>query len=397
MKHFVNGWILGLLLSGSIIIGVADNATAYTVVEYGNGGFLDIDYQVQARAARSDIGPAGSGDNSATNFYLYRDRLSFLGMVNETFGYALQLEYVGGQTIQPTLVIPRDQAKDYSLTALDYYLTANFTDAFNIRAGRTKHVLTREVDESCFEPLSIDRSLFILGPFGNGDKTTRDNGIVFWGNLFHDVFQYRAAAMVGNNYGDMKPDNAGYRYTGRVHVTLLDPESNLGYKGSYLGKKKVLTFGAGYEMEHNAVYATFAGGVGAGSENYKAYTYDGFFEYPTDMGTFTLSGAYLKADFGNAGTRGVPGAADLYGEKNGNYWKAAYMLGKFQVYGRKEKWAFANLDGVSDQHIDWIAEGLNYYIKGQDLRLTLEMEKIAFNRPPAKDFTTTLLQLQARF
>lgn len=397
MKHFVNGWMLGLLLSGSIIIGVAGNAMAYTVVEYGNGGFLDIDYQVQARAARSNIGPVGSGDSSATNYYLDRDRLSFLGMANETYGYALQLEYVGGQTIQATQVIPRDQANKYRLSALDYYVTASYADAFNIRAGRTKHVLTREVDEACFEPLSIDRSLFILGPFGNGDKTTRDNGIVFWGNLFHDVFQYRAAAMVGNNYGEQKPDNAGYRYTGRVHITLLDPEAGIGYRGSYLGKKKVLTFGAGYEMEPNAVFSTYAGGVGAGSENYQAYTYDGFFEYPTDMGTFTLSGAYLKADFGNAGTRGVPDAMDLYGEKNGYYWKAAYMLGKFQVYGRIEKWAFARLLGVPDQHVDWTAEGINYYIKGQDLRLTLEFEKIAFNKPPSQDFNSTVLQLQARF
>jgi hypothetical protein len=397
MKHFAKGWIFGLLLSGVVIIGAAVNATAYTVVEYGNGGFLDIDYQVQARAARSDIGAPGTGDNSTTNYYLYRDRLSFLGMVNETFGYALQLEYVGGQTILPTQVIPREQANDYELSALDYYVTASFADAFNIRAGREKHQLTREVNEGCFQPLSVDRSLFILGPFGNGDKTTRDNGVVFWGNLFNDVFQYRAAVMVGNNYADQKPDNSGYRYTGRVHITLLDPESGLGYRGSYLGKKKVLTFGAGYEMEPNAVYSSFTGGVGSGSENYKAYTYDGFFEYPTDLGTVTLSGAYLKADFNNAGTRGVPGAADLYGEKNGGYWKAAYMIGKFQVYGRLENWAFASLNGVQDQHVDWRAAGVNYYIKGQDLRLTLEQEKIAFNKLPSRDFETTVFQLQARF
>ena len=62
-----------------------------------------------------------------------------------------------------------------------------------------------------------------------------------------------------------------------------------------------------------------------------------------------------------------------------------------------EKWAFASLNGVVDQHIDWNAEGLNYYIKGQDLRLTLETEQIAFNKKPSTDFNTTILQFQARF
>ena len=396
MKRFVKGWMLGVLIGGFFLIGLwGQNAFAYTVAEFGNGGFLDIDYQVQAREAQSSI-DANGNNKTTNNFYLRRDRLSFLGMANETYGYALQLEYVGGQKITDTFVT--GEASKYTLQALDYYVTADYADAFKIRAGKTKHVLTREVSDGCFDPLSIDRSPFILGPFGNGDKTTRDSGVVFWGNLFNDVFQYRAAVMYGNNYGDEKPDNAGYRYTGRVHVSLLDPESALGYKGSYLGKKKVLTFGAGYEMEPNAVFSSIdAAGVGSGAENYKAYTYDAFFEYPTEVGTFTLSGAYLKQDFNGAGTRGVPGAADIYGEKNGDYWKAAYMLGKFQVYGRMEKWAFASLNGVVDQHIDWSAEGINFYIKGQDLRLTLEREQIAFNKPPSKDFNTTLLQLQARF
>jgi hypothetical protein len=399
MKRFVKGWMLGLLICGFMVFGLGEkNVMAYTVAEFGNGGFLDIDYQVQARAAQSDIGPNGASGHSGVDNYLQRNRISFLGMFDQTYGYAFQVEYPGGQWIDSTHVLSREDAPSYKLSALDYYLTANYADSFNIRVGRTKHVLTREVSEGCFEPLSADRSYFILGPFGNnGEKTTRDDGIVFWGNFFNDVFQYRLAAMAGNKFGDQHPDDIGYRYTGRIHVSLLDPENGIGYKGTYLGKKKVLTFGAGYEMEPNAVFSSFAGGIGSGAENYKAYTYDGFFEYPTEMGTFTLSGAHLKQDFNAAGTRDVPGATGANGEKNGNYVKAAYMLGKYQVYGRKEKWAFANLDGIADQHVDWNVVGINYFIKGQDLRLTLELEKVAFNTLPAKDFKTTLLQLQARF
>lgn len=389
MKHFAKVLTLGVLMCGFIPVGPGSRAMAYTVAEFGDAGFLNIDYQVQAREARSDIGSGPTGEDATTNFYLRRDRLSFLGMFNETYGFGLQFEYVGGQKIGPTAVSP--EASDYKAIALDYYLTADYADALKMRAGKTKHTLTREVQEGCFDPLSIDRSYFILGPFQ--DKTTRDTGVLFWGNLFNDVFQYRAAVMKGNNFGENKPDGIGYRYTGRAHITLLDPEANLGYKGSYLGKKKVLTFGAGYEMQPNAVYSTGT----SGAEDYSAYTYDMFFEYPTERGTVTLSGAYLNQDFNGAGTRGVSAAENITGEKNGNYWKAAYMIGKFQVYGRMEKWAFANLNGVADQHVDWTAGGVNYYINGQKLRLTLEGEKIAFSKPPATDFKTVVLQFQARF
>lgn len=371
-------------------------ALAWHAYESGDA-FLDIDYQVQAREAQRNI-DANGNSNKTNNFYLRRDRISFLGAVNENYGYALQADYVGGQKLHDTSV--STSADDYTFSVTDAYLQGDYGDAFKFRAGKTKHLLTREVSEGCFEPLSMDRSSFILGPFSqNGwseNKTTRDVGVTALGNLINNVFQYRLGIMQGNKYSDaIRPSNAGYRYTGRVHVSLLDPEAGWGYKGSYLGKKKVLTFGAGYEMEPKAVYASYDPTLGGnGSENYKAYTYDFFFEYPTEMGTPTLSAAYLKQDFGDAGERGVPGAAD--GEKNGYYAKAAYMLGDFQVYGRVEKWSFASLNGVIGQEMKWSAEGINYYIKGQDLRLTLEAQKVDFTLPGTTDFRTITLQFQAR-
>lgn len=368
-------------------------AAAMHVADFGEAGFLNIDYQVQAREAFSNIGSGPTGDDRTNNFYLRRNRLSFLGAVTETYGFALQVEYNGGRKIGDTAV--SQQADDYKLLLLDYYLTADYADALKLRAGKTKHMLTREVNEGCFDPLSIDRSAFILGPFSDArpEKTTRDYGVTALGNFHSGLFQYRLGIMQGNKFGDNRPGDMGYRYTGRVHVSLLDPEDNWGYKGSYLGKKKVFTVGAGYEMQQNAVFANHAVN---GEKSYKAYTYDVFFEYPTGLGTVTASGAYLKHDFGGAGTNLAAGATGVGGEKNGWYGKAAYMLGKVQVYGRYEKWSFANLGGVAGQKINWTAEGVNYYIKGQNLRLTLEMQNIDFVLPGAKDFRTVLLQFQAR-
>jgi hypothetical protein len=370
-------------------------ATAWQVAEFGEAGFLNIDYQVQLREAWRDIN-ADNEKKSVTDTYLRRNRLSFLGAVNETFGGALQFEYNGSRKINDLGVADKDS--DIELTVLDVYATATFSNALQFRVGKTKQVLTREIQEGCFDPLTLDRSNFILGPFTkniwNYNKSTRDNGVSVLGNLFSDVFQYRLAVMEGNKYsGSNAPDNVGYRYTGRVHVSLYDPENGWSYRGSNLGKKKVLTLGAGYEIEPNAVYSQGT----TGSENYTAYTLDAFYELPTDSGTYTLSGAYLKADFGNAGTRLVADAMGVNGEKNGGYWKGAYMLGKVQVFGRYEKWSFANLGEVQGQIVTAASEGVNYYINGQKLRLTLEHTRTSFEKASVQGFNTIIAQFQARF
>jgi hypothetical protein len=208
--------------------------------------------------------------------------------------------------------------------------------------------------------------------------------------------------MKGNN--DVNDPKSSLRYTARVHVSLLDPEFSLVYKGTYLGKKKVLTIGAGYQYEPDAVYANVAGKDLA--KNYQAYTYDVFFEYPTPAGTFTASGAYLKEQFDKAftGPDPDPRSIGLNGEKNGWYAKAGYLLpqkigsGDLQFFGRYEKWRFAQLVGTYDQEIKWTAVGINYLLKGEDLRLTLEYSMNDFAREDLanKDFKTITAMFQLR-
>lgn len=122
----------------------------------------------------------------------------------------------------------------------------------------------------------------------------------------------------------------------------MEPEYSISYKGTYLGTKKILTIGAGYQYEPDAVYGNVAGKNLA--KDYKAYAYDVFFEYPTPANTFTVSGAYLKEDFDKAyqGADPDPRSIGLNGEKKGWYSKAGYMLpnkignANLQFFGRYE-------------------------------------------------------------
>jgi hypothetical protein len=390
------GWsraaLAAFLAAGLLDGGLAlPRAEAREVLQFGDSGFLRIDYQVQARAGERDQGPLAAAKDTY-DFYLRRNRLSFIGAANETFGAVVQLELNGGRRLGDTSVAEKDGGYDFLL--LDAFATADLFEFLKVRAGKTKHVLTREVQEGCYDPLSIDRSPFMLGPFSlhADEKSTRDVGLVLWGNAFDKTLQYRVAAMQGNRFGST-PDGIGLRYTGRVHLTFLDKEAGAVYRGTYLGKKRVLTVGAGYEMQPNAVLSSALTG---GAEDYKAFTLDAFFEHPTAFGTFTLSGAYLRTWFGEAGLRDVADAQGASGERNGWYWKAGYMVWHLQPFGRIERWSFAKLGDVPNQELRWWVGGINYYVKGQDVRLTAEYAWTDFQRGDARDFHTVLVQLQAQ-
>lgn len=262
--------------------------------------------------------------------------------------------------------------------------------------------MNRENLEACEAPLTLDRSLFIRAPFVG----TTDKGIAVWGNLFNDIFQYRMDVTNGRSATGTDTPKSNFRYTGRAHVSLLDPETGYGYKGTYLGKKKVLTIGGAYQHESDVAYSDTV--AKSGAVDYKGWTADLFFEYPIDgVGTVTLSGAYEDIDLGGAYKGANPDSDTIgqNGEKNGYYMKAGYMLPKLplQLFVRYEKWSFANLNGVYDQRVDWYGGGANYYLRDQNLKLTFEASNTGFHKGSgtavdgSKDFMTYITQLQLIF
>ncbi len=392
MNHRIGAVISARVMVALAIAASGPAAMAGPTIEYGDEGYATLGIESQFRYAYRNTGAGAAGDKSVQDFQFRRNRLLIRGAVDQTWGYYFQVEHLGDERILdfPTLSVSQPPTGE-TLYLLDAYVTAKANEAFQFRAGRTKNVSSREVLEACYDPLSADRSLFINTGTFNG-KRTRDYGLVMWGNFLADKLQYRLAVMEGNE----SAPSQGLRYTARLHVSLLEPEKAFGYFGTYLGTKKVLTIGGSFDVQPGAVYSNGE----TGTENYMAYTADAFFEYPTPFGTVTASGAYLKSDFGGAGTRGIAGAGGLDGEKNGFYFKAGYLfLEKWQLFARYESWSFAELQGLVDQNVKWTALGVNYYIKGQDLRVTLEYSMNDFEKTDAavnKDFSAAVLQLQAR-
>lgn len=392
-------WFMPAALFTVLLFFSLTEAQAFEPILIGEeGAFLKIDFQGQLYGVIRDTGSGSDGTSDTNDLYFRRNRLTFWGHAKEKYGFIVQVEYTGERRVG-SLYVSDEPGNDFYV--LDAYFMADFSNSFRIYAGKQKIQLTRENNEDCFEPLSVDRSLFIYSPF----KHSRDTGIVVWGNIPDAKMQYRLGISKGKD--DSNEPKSSLMFTGRLHVSLLEPEYALGYKGTYLGTKKVLTLGAGVQYEPDAVYSDVAKKTGA--KNYKAWTLDAFLEYPVEnAGTFTLSSAYLATDFDDAykGSDPDPESLGLDGDKRGWYVKAGFLFpskigpGQLQPFLRYEDWNFAKLDNVFDQKIKWIGGGINYLINGQNIRMTLEYSKTNFDKEAdsiSKDFNTVTAMLQYRF
>ncbi len=370
---------------------IAGSALAGPVWTFGpdDEGLLKLDYKGQFQVLHRDTGASPDGDGDATEFNFRRNRLALMGAWGDSFGLYVQTEYSEDRNILPFGV---SDGSDGDFEMLDAVLRFKFSNSFNLWMGKFKYNLTRENLEACEMPLTLDRSIMIRAPF----VSTRDKGVAVWGNLFDDKFQYRFDVMNGRNDSASSPES-NPRFTGRVHVTLLDPEKGYGYRGTYLGEKKVLTIGAAYQTEAAVAYA------GSKEVDYKAWTVDIFAEYPIeDIGTFTLSGAYVKYDMDDAYKNGTPDGdvTGFNGEKNGGYVKAGYMLPNLplQLFARAEGWSFAKLNDVYDQEVDVMGLGFNYYLRGQNLKVTVEYSTLDYDKEVSvKDTETIVGQVQVIF
>ena len=77
---------------------------------------------------------------------------------------------------------------------------------------------------------------------------------------------------------------------GRLSISLLEPETSWFNKGTYLGKKKVLSLGFGMDRQDDLTLA------GNKSQDNTVWTVDAFFDHPVGGGAVTLEAAYIDID-----------------------------------------------------------------------------------------------------
>jgi hypothetical protein len=253
-----------------------------------------------------------------------------------------------------------------------------------------------------FQDRSIIRGL--LSGVGLSDNTI---GALFHGRPFGGRFEYATGVFQNDNFKQLPTTSA------RLVLNLLDPPKQGGYadyRGSYIGEGRRLAISANGAYTPNVTDLNPAlPGVPPGL-NYDLYAFgsDIFF----NTGPFTLQAEYswFKKD---TGSTGPAGAADYVTQ--GGYVQAGLLLGP--VFG-VEKGASASIlnsielaaryQDVDDEtpavfsgpvrgRAQWTSVGLNYYIRGHNLKVQTDYTFKDSNFFGSADRHLFQLQLQLDF
>jgi hypothetical protein len=256
----------------------------------------------------------------------------------------------------------------------DLWITLKLDDAFKIQVGRMYVPFTRNYGTTSTKTLlTIDLDWAQGGIRSNifyPSKVGRDDGITLWGNIKDGLTQYRFMVSEGVESDTVNPDD-NLRFVGRISVSLFDPETGWFNKGTYLGKKRVLSLGGGADYQKDLIYGTR-------QDDYSAWTIDAFYDQPIgNHGAFTFEGAYIDIDNGVNAISDTQFASGDDGSIASL--KAGYLFldkigpGQFQPFAH---WQYINVDETGKDGTNVYGFGLNYFIKGQANKLTLDFTHV---------------------
>ncbi len=271
-------------------------------------------------------------------FYFRRSRITVTGNFSENFDFKAELELQGGSLSPATSLNSRTS---------EMFIGWRKYDFANVRFGQVKTAFGAEQMASDLRLIAIERSL-------SNDRLTepRQIGLSVGGDFLDKKFSYQFMLANGNGSNASANDNSGFQKSAHVFFTPIATKENkliFGVGGLWSDDVGVAKTGFG-----------FAGNLFTGERS--AWGVDAQWNH----GPFDLSAEWLSNTF-------KPTNALPFKKFNAEGWHvtAAYFVipAKLQALIRAEAFDANKLIGGNTSH-SWTA-GLNYLIKGEDLRLML--------------------------
>ena len=268
-----------------------------------------------------------------------------------------------------------------------------FAPEFKVRVGRIRIPVSRYHQRSDYGkiiPTDYFNRYDVHGVFTRAnvdlDATVlniREPGAVFFGDLLEGMFRYHLGLFNQRDY-----DYEDLRYTARLAFTPtmlgFKPESSLKgtRKDSYLGKKDILTIGAGYSKEKIKPYANEDLYPHLDNE---MYAVDAFFEKKYGSIVPNLGVGYIKAKETHRDDSTKPQDSEFWFVQGQLLYDKVIGLGKPAIGAKFERMesdkAYLNKDTKSDR----VSVALNYFLKGYNAMISLCVDNIKY-RDGAKDF-----------
>ncbi len=300
------------------------------------------------------------------NYYLRRARIIFGGDIGKDISFFVE-------TDDPKLgITPKNLASGFLLQ--DALLEWRPTNVFQVAGGLMIVPFTRNGLQSTLSYLTLDLSP--ISTVTNGvtqSSALRDVGFEAKGFFYHDHLLYRLGEYSGER--DTNGHNAP-RTVGYLQYDFLSPEKGYLFSGTTLGKQKILAVDAGFDKQssYSGQSANMAAAlpVNKGDEvagQFQYIRYDGGTKFPTiaKQNDFLLEAGYYVHQ------------------------------ARVQPFLKYETQAYVDAANAS-KDINRMGFGANYYIRGQNLKWTLQyLRAMPQNTTALKPANELTMQLQLMY
>ncbi len=309
--------------------------------------------------------PASEGEQGfAQNFYLRRARILMGGNIGDKIAFFFQ-------TDDPKLgITPKALGSGFILQ--DAWMGYQVNKYLQVSGGEMLVPSSRQGLQSTLSFYSLDiSSVATVNNTALQESALRDMGFQARGYFYHDRLQYRGGIFEGerdtNGRNSLRP--AMY-----LQYDFFSPEKEYAYTGTALGKKKILAVDAGGDMQgsYRSESANIASDtpVHGGDEvgfNLNYFHFDGRQKFASipDQNNFMAEGAYY------------------------------IHRAKIQPFVRCETQRFV-VEVNHTKDINRVGGGVNYYIRGQNLKWTLQaLRALPQNGSPLRPSNEFTMQMQA--
>jgi phosphate-selective porin OprO and OprP len=325
------------------------------------GGFIQMNFEDgDVSAFEGRFGETALKDR----FRLRRARINLTGDFAEQFDFKMEGDFENSDGLNSNRT---------AFEATDIFINWHQYQWAQIKMGQWKAPFGLEQLTPDTTLYTIERTL----PTG-AITPERQIGIQLWGKPFAtmwpeqaDVLTYYAGIFNGNGRNTVNNDNNNFMYVGRLESTLF---------AGVFGKGSFLKLGAdilnsrddkGTNISQSLTLLVNSDGslspfVLPGADERTAWSVDAWLK----MGPFDLIGEFLQEHVDPRTVNGVPPGFNAF-TTDGFYVTGAYFLipKKLQAV---VQWQHLNPGQKGNDGISSIVAGLNYYIRGDDLKLMVD-------------------------
>ena len=360
------GWVYALLVLALMMTG--DVARAQASIKVGDDVTIRFGTLLQGWG---DWAQEPVSEGYSQNLYLRRARLLVGGQVAKNITFFIE-------TDNPNLG-RAPKSLNSGFIVQDALAEVKLSDPLTISAGLMFVPFCRNCIQSAATLLSLDYSTYsFLATPATQSSVGRDIGFqakgYFNGNRIEyrvGAFQgFRAPATPGTTAGSRNP----LRSVGRLQINLWDPETpGIFYTGTYLGTKRVLAIGGGFDMQ-----------AGPG-DNYKAWAIDAFLDTRlTDSVSITAQVDYFTYDGGQTFPTLLEQSA-IFAEA-GLYFKPMRLM----PFVKFETQTFDPVAAVDNKRYQ---AGFTYYMHGHNANWKVAYSRLDPDTGNASNQFTTQLQV----